>query len=511
MDAASTRESRPILALLALGLLTLAWAYQGTFLTVLQKWRDDAAFSHGFLILPISLWLGWQKREELARVELGPSWAGVLAIVVAGLLWVVGRCTGALFVEQVAAVALIQAAILAIVGWPATRASIFPLAFLYFAVPFGRGIVPLLMQATADMATWFLQLTGVPVFRSNMYISIPSGNFEVARACSGLNYVVTGLVLGTLYAYLTYAGWKKRLLCLAAFLVVPIVANGLRVYITILVSHLTEMRFGPGTEHVTFGKIFFILVMLLMFWWGRRWRDVDVAADTDRSEGVVQRPDSPSPGRFAAVPVVLAALLWPPYFAAASVRHVHSHLGDPATLAGLPRGVDQWRGPVLTVDAWRPLYEGGVARRQGRYSRDGEPPLDVFVAVYGLGTSFGTEMISYGNMLQPEEHVSLAKELLRSVELPTGAVLQVREMIIRGADGQYLVWTWFMVGRRPVLSGFAVKAIEAVALFVRQADSERIVTLATPMDSNASERLRSFVLAYPGCVSSGFSVEACGK
>ena len=105
------------------------------------------------------------------------------------------------------------------------------------------------MQVTADVATWLLQWTGVPVLRSHMYISIPSGSFEVARACSGLNYFITGLVLGVLYAYLTYRGWTKRVLCVAGL---PgrsrSLLNGLRVYVTILVSHLTDMRFGPGAS-----------------------------------------------------------------------------------------------------------------------------------------------------------------------------------------------------------------------------------------------------------------------
>ena len=107
-----------------------------------------------------------------------------------------------------------------------------------------------------------LQWTGIPVLRSHMYLTIPYGQFEVARACSGLNYFVTSLVLGVLYAYLNYRGWTKRIVCVAAFLVFPVVLNILRVYVIVVVSYLTEMRFGPGTEHVMFGRIFFVVVML---------------------------------------------------------------------------------------------------------------------------------------------------------------------------------------------------------------------------------------------------------
>ena len=86
----------------------------------------------------------------------------------------------------------------------------------------------------------------------------------MARACSGLNYFVTSVVLGVLYGYLNYRGWLKRAVCVLAFVVIPVVLNGLRVYFTILVSHLTDMRFGPGTEHRTFGLIFFVVMMLVV-------------------------------------------------------------------------------------------------------------------------------------------------------------------------------------------------------------------------------------------------------
>jgi len=95
----------------------------------------------------------------------------------------------------------------------------------------------------------------------------------VARACSGIAFLMTALVLGVLYGYLNYVAGKNG--CCACWrpVGVPILANGLRVYLTIAVSHLTDMRFGPGAEHVTFAQVFFALVMLGMFWLGRRWQD----------------------------------------------------------------------------------------------------------------------------------------------------------------------------------------------------------------------------------------------
>src|SRR4026207_758168 len=124
---------------------------------------------------------------------------------------------------------------LAVLGWQAYRQMAFPLAFLVFAVPFGRALVPALMQVTADITVTVLNWTGVPGFPGGMLLSIPGGDFEVARACSGLNYLMTGVVLGTLYAHLMYTGWRKRVAFVAVTVAVLIVANGIRAYLTVAI------------------------------------------------------------------------------------------------------------------------------------------------------------------------------------------------------------------------------------------------------------------------------------
>lgn len=136
--------------------------------------------------------------------------------------------------------------------------------------------------------------------------------------------------------------------------------------------------------------------------------------------------------------------------------------------------------------------------------------VDVFVAVYGLGTSAGTEMISYNNVLFPEERKSLSKDGQRVVRLPDGTSLKVREVVAGYNESRRLVWHWYQVGERPVVGQFAAKALEALAFVMRNADSERIIAISTPLDDSAAQRLESFVQAHSRCVVTGFRAEACG-
>src|SRR6185295_18269824 len=95
------------------------------------KWFTDMTYSHGGLVVPITIWLVWRCRKAVAEAPWLPSVWGVLALLVA-------RAAGVLVVQQLAVVAMISAVVLAVLGWQAYRRIAFPLAFLVFAVPFGR-------------------------------------------------------------------------------------------------------------------------------------------------------------------------------------------------------------------------------------------------------------------------------------------------------------------------------------------------------------------------------------
>ena len=504
-----TARDRNLQLLMLAVLACVGWQYRETFGSIVQKWQGDSAFSHGVLILPVSLWLVWRKRKALAETPASPSWWGVPVMLACVAVWLVARGTGVLVVEQFAAVAMIPAAVLAVFGPRVAALLAFPLAFLLFAVPFGRGIVPWLMQVTADIGTWALKLTGVPVYRSHMHISIPAGEFEVARACSGLNYFVTGLVLGVLYAYLTYAGWKKRLLCVLAFIVVPVLMNGVRVYVIVLTSHLTDMRFGPGTEHIVFGRLFFLVIMFVMFWIGRRWRDDEATfeqSEPRRMAGAASR----RPAWAAAVVAAILALAGPLYFTSVSAD-ARAALANAGAIVALPAGSGGWSGPTDDPRAWRPHFSGALAERQGTYRAGDSAQVDVYVGLYGIGTTAGTEMISFGNRVFPTESGSLARSSKLEVPMPGGGSIEVLELEGRTVGEAELVWQWYVIGEQPLLSPYSVKIQEAIALIARGAETERVVTIATASDSGARERLEAFVHAHADCVRAGFAAGACGE
>ncbi len=495
---------------LCIAILLVVGLHRDTFQSIVEKWLGDSSFSHGLLVVPISLWLCWTQRALLRATAWRTDWAGVLALLVLGAAWFVARATGVLVVEQFAAMAMIPAVVLAVLGRDAARVLAFPLLFLLLAVPAGRGLVPWLMQNTADIAAAALRISGVPVVRDGMLLSIPGGDFEVARACSGLNYLVTGFTLGVLYAYLTYSSTRKRILFMIAALVVPMVLNGLRAYLIIAIAHLTDMSWGTGPEHVTFGRVLFLGTMLVMFWVGLRWRDPPESFRRRPREVIGTRSRTVGEERATAAATLLVIMV-PALYLDAALAKARADVGSQASQVTLPAAAPGWQGPRANAAVWRPQYSGSMADRAAAYDDLQGHAVDVYVAVYGLGLSGGGEMVSYRNRLSERELESLLPQRDLPLDL-AGQVTTVREFIVPTAGGARLAWRWYMVGDRVLRSDVQVKTAEAVALLRGGGASDRVIVLSTSLDgdeSAARARLHAFIRAHDECVRSGFLPDAC--
>ena len=255
-------------------LVAIVFAFGATALSMVDIWRRSDTFSHGFLVVPIALWLVWRRRAELARVPVRPFWPGMLFVAAAGFLWLLGSLADANVVEHFALVLMMQSARACRLRAGGGRATlIFPLVFLLFAVPFGEAFVPQLIDWTADFTVFALKLTGVPVYREGNNFVIPTGQWSVVEACSGIRYLIASLMAGTLYAYLMYSSAWRRAAFIAAAILVSIVANWLRAYLIVMMGHLSGNELAAGVDHLIYGWIFFGIVLLGMFWVGARFRD----------------------------------------------------------------------------------------------------------------------------------------------------------------------------------------------------------------------------------------------
>jgi exosortase A len=194
---------------LLLILLPLA-AYWSTAVSIVEIWARSETFAHGYLIVPISLWLAWQRRDRLQFMTPAPFWPALLPLAGCGMLWLLADLGEVQVIRQYAFVAMFPLTALAVLGWRMARVIAFPLLFLLLAVPVGDSLIEPLMTVTANFTVAALRLSGIPVLHEGNNFILPSGGWSVVEACSGLRYLIASLTAGVLYAYMTYTRWGKR-------------------------------------------------------------------------------------------------------------------------------------------------------------------------------------------------------------------------------------------------------------------------------------------------------------
>jgi exosortase B len=232
-------------------------------------WVSDEQ-GHGPIILVVSFWLMWRKREEFLALPEHPAFvSGALVLLMGLLLYLLGRTQQLDTIEVGSQIFVIAGVLLLLKGWAAVRVMLFPLCFLLFMVPLPSVLVQIvtvpLKMAVSYVAENILFYMGYPVARTGVIISVGQYQLLVADACAGLNSMFTLEALGLLYMNLMNYKSMARNVTLAV-LVIPIafVANIIRVMILVLVTFHFGDEAGQGFVHDFAGMVLFMVALVLI-------------------------------------------------------------------------------------------------------------------------------------------------------------------------------------------------------------------------------------------------------
>ena len=481
-DAAASRWPRTgvLLAAALIGILALYW---DTAASIVGVWASSETFKHGYAIVPIVLFLVWRERSVLARIEPRHDYLGFVLLALAGCGWLVATAGHVQVVQQFGMVVMIPATVIALAGRRAAMAIAFPLAFLLLGVPFGEGLLPRLMDWTANFTVGALRFTGIPVYREGNFFAIPSGQWSVVEACSGLRYLIASLTVGALFAYLNYQRTWKRAVFFALSVAVPIVANFLRAYMIVMIGHVSDMKLAVGVDHFIYGWVFFGIVIGLLFWLGSFWRDPAPAADLSVPHG---EPASLAAALAAGCALIGTGAVWPLYAA-----HLDNAAGDRRSVSlAIPNAAAGWAAEAVDTFDWRPRYSGAVASSFQLYRKEGRT-VALYLAYY-RDQRPGAELISSMNHLDTTSWLSMSTGQ-RTEEL--GATVALHEIHLRGGARRLLVWQWYRIGESELSSPYLAKAVLARDRLLGRGDDSAVIVIATPYEDRperAAQTLREF-------------------
>ncbi|KQV92155.1 exosortase A [Pelomonas sp. Root1237] len=491
----------PLLGLaLAWGLLAIL--YFATGAAMVEIWNRSETFAHAWVVPPISAWLVWRRRAELASITPRPAPWWLLALLPLGLLWLIGDLAAANAATQFALLGMAVALVPALIGTQAAGRIAFPLGFLFFAVPFGDFLTPWLMERTADFTIVALRATGIPVFREALQFVIPSGSWSVVQACSGIRYLMASVMVGTLFAYLNYRTTGKRWAFVGVAIVTPLVANWLRAYMIVMLGHLSGNKLAVGVDHIIYGWVFFGLIMLAMFMIGARWSDPD-------PEPVLASPDAAglglSPARFATVLVAALLLAALPSGMRAQAAHSGAH-GEPSLAAPQLAG---WTWSPEALTNWNPHFKNPRAVLRGRFApATGDAPVGVYVGYY-RDQRYGRQLVTSVNDLVNDEddkewsRTGAGQAQLDGLTWRTG---ELRGQALNQVSGggnmapRLRVWQIYWINGRPFTSDWQAKLYGAWQSLLGHGDDAAVILVyADKTVAGADDALlREFLHAHWG-------------
>jgi exosortase A len=443
-----------------LGVATVIAFYWDTAAQMANIWSVSASFNHCFLIFPITGYLIWLKRAALANMVPQPSVWGLGIIVGSSLCWLMGFMASVAMVQQFALVIIIQGIFLAVLGLKIGKLLLFPLAYMFFAVPFGRSFIAPLQDLTAYFVVKGLQIFNIPVFLDGIFISIPTGNFEVAEACSGVRFLIATIALGTLFAYITYRSRIRQTAFVALSIVVPIVANGIRACGIVLIAYLSNNELAVGVDHIVYGWIFFAIITVILLLVGMTFRDgdpIDPVLDMDSvRKAIAGAVHQKKVFVVAAIGVVLSTLA-PAYASHVAGRAIPVIEGT----IPVPQAGNGWRMVPGGNFDWSPIYPKAHGKVLRRYVK-GAAHVDLYIAYY-TSERQGAELVSSSNTVSDTDVWVRAASTNKAIRIAGEDNSVHRVRMISHTKGNRIAYQWYWVGGQFTSNPYVAKVRQAIS------------------------------------------------
>jgi len=235
------------------------------------SWFVSDDHSHGLLIVPLSLYVLWRKREVLAKIRVSPSAWGLLLIVFSLLVYLFAHLGEIVTLASLSMIPLLAGVIIYLHGLPMLKELLFPLFLLLLMVPVPSQVYSSLTMPfqllVSKTGAFIAGVLGIPVYREGNMIHLPDGTMQVVRACSGLRSVISLLTLSAILGYFTLKSNLLRAVLFFSGIPAAFVINVTRVSALVVAFYYLNYDLTTGRLHTVFGMIIFCIgaVLLIAF------------------------------------------------------------------------------------------------------------------------------------------------------------------------------------------------------------------------------------------------------
>ena len=421
----------------------VALLYWPSTLELNRLWTDwpGETYTHGYLLLLLSLWLIVRDRERLALTPVRPEPLALIPLALMSVAWVWFWRAAIQELQLLLLPLILYAALRAACGRQVARVVAFPIAFLYFAMPLWGDINGIVQVLSAKVTGLLLWLTGIPAFMEGDFVRLPAGSIEIAKSCSGLHELIVGLALAAIYGKLSGEPWRRRLQWLGLMGVLSLMVNWVRIFTVVIAAYETDMGSSLVRHHYWLGWWLFAFVFAAFLWWTGRVAQAARAPSPDEvRDGSATSGFAMGRTAVASTLVVLGAM---PVLAYAI--NLASSRADVAVTVQWPVAPTGWTGPTsANAGGWQPHFVAASGQSLTGYADPAGAPVAAFAVAYRVQTQ-SAKLLGYWNDLLGSPRL-MRQQSLSVVDSPVG---RWQETVALDSDGsRSLIWTRYRIGNR---------------------------------------------------------------
>lgn len=487
--------------IVALVLLLLAAGFFSGLENMVQRWNNSEEYGYGYMIPVISLFLIWQRKNQLEELRFSGSWPGAVIAMIGILVAIIGQLSTLYSVTQYGVVIALIASAYALMGWQAFRIILIPLLLLFLMVPLPsfifNNLSAQLQLISSEIGVAVIRLFGISVYLEGNVIDLGIYKLQVVEACSGLRYLFPLLALSIIASYFYQAALWKRIIVILSSIPITVLMNSFRIgMIGVLVEYGGSEQ-AEGFLHDFEGWIIFMtcVALLVAEMWllsrigrdQRPFRDIFGMTLPEPASTATPTRKRGIPAQATVVLVVLAA------GAAGSI-----YLGDREELTferaefiTFPLKLGDWRGQSgnlesIILDTLKPEDYLLV-----NYRNSAQENVTFYVAYYASQRA-GASIHSPRSCL-PGSGWHIAEHTQTSLD--NG--MQVNRLLIQKGDFRQLVYYWYRERDRVVTNEFAAKWYLLQDAVTRNRTDGALIRMTTVLNTGeeeqrGDERLRAF-------------------
>jgi len=241
-----------------------------TLLVLVRQWWEDPNYSHGLVLPLLCGYIIWRRRDELKTMPPKPSaWGGVV-VGISLFFLLLGSLGAELFLARIGFWGTCVGLVLYFSGFAVLRKLIFPIGLFLLAIPipalvFNEIVFPMQLVASKFATVCLEAINLMPVLREGNLLVLPGYTLEVVEACSGIRSLMSLIALAVAYGYFVEERTWVRWLLVAIVFPLAIFSNGVRVFVTALLTHYWGLAAAEGFLHSFSGWAIFVVSMVLLF------------------------------------------------------------------------------------------------------------------------------------------------------------------------------------------------------------------------------------------------------